>query len=45
MAKQDIKIVGMKEVLRGLDGGETVVAKGSFYLKSILLREEIGDEH
>jgi membrane fusion protein, heavy metal efflux system len=33
------------EVLRGLDGGETVVAKGSFYLKSILLREQIGDEH
>ena len=33
------------EVLEGLDGSETVVAKGSFYLKSILLREEIGDEH
>ncbi|MGH9318908.1 MAG: efflux RND transporter periplasmic adaptor subunit [Vicinamibacteria bacterium] len=33
------------EVLRGLDGSETVVAKGSFYLKSILLREQIGDEH
>jgi cobalt-zinc-cadmium efflux system membrane fusion protein len=33
------------EVLRGLEGGETVVAKGSFYLKSTLLREQIGDEH
>ena len=33
------------EVLRGLNGGETVVAKGSFHLKSILLREQIGDEH
>ncbi|MGH9463953.1 MAG: efflux RND transporter periplasmic adaptor subunit [Vicinamibacteria bacterium] len=33
------------EVLRGLDEGEEVVTKGSFYLKSILLREQIGDEH
>ena len=33
------------EVLRGLDEGEEVVTHGSFYLKSILLREQIGDEH
>jgi cobalt-zinc-cadmium efflux system membrane fusion protein len=33
------------EVLGGVAPGETIVAKGSFYLKSILLREQIGDEH
>jgi cobalt-zinc-cadmium efflux system membrane fusion protein len=33
------------EVLGGLAPGETIVAKGSFYLKSILMREQIGDEH
>jgi cobalt-zinc-cadmium efflux system membrane fusion protein len=33
------------EVLRGLEEGETVVARGSFYLKSMPLREQIGGEH
>ena len=33
------------EVLSGLDPGEAVVADGSFYLKTALLRERIGDEH
>ncbi len=33
------------EVVRGLEASEEVVTKGSFYLKSILLREQIGDEH
>lgn len=33
------------EVLRGVKAGETVVAAGSFYLKTALLRERIGDEH
>lgn len=38
-------IQGTAEVLRGLDGGESVVTKGAFHLKSILLGEEIGEEH
>lgn len=33
------------EVLGGVKPGETVVAAGSFYLKTALLRERIGDEH
>jgi len=33
------------EVLSGIDDGQTVVGKGSFYLKTALLRERIGDEH
>lgn len=33
------------EVLAGLEGDETVVTNGSFYLKSSLLRETIGGEH
>jgi cobalt-zinc-cadmium efflux system membrane fusion protein len=33
------------EVLSGLTDGQTVVGKGSFYLKTALLRERIGDEH
>ena len=33
------------EVVRGLEEGEEVVTRGSFYLKSIVLREQIGDEH
>ena len=33
------------EVLSGLEDGQTVVGKGSFYLKTALLRERIGDEH
>ncbi|MCC6264059.1 MAG: efflux RND transporter periplasmic adaptor subunit [Bryobacterales bacterium] len=32
------------EVLSGLKEGETVVAHGSFYLKAILLRDQIGGE-
>jgi cobalt-zinc-cadmium efflux system membrane fusion protein len=33
------------EILSGLADGEMVVGKGSFYLKTALLRERIGDEH
>jgi multidrug efflux pump subunit AcrA (membrane-fusion protein) len=33
------------EILGGLADGEMVVGKGSFYLKTALLRERIGDEH
>jgi len=33
------------EILGGVEPGETVVAAGSFYLKTALLRERIGDEH
>jgi len=33
------------EVLNGLREGEKVVTAGSFYLKSTLLREQIGGEH
>ena len=33
------------EILSGLADGELVVGKGSFYLKTALLRERIGDEH
>ncbi|MEQ1574707.1 MAG: efflux RND transporter periplasmic adaptor subunit [Vicinamibacterales bacterium] len=33
------------EILGGLDEGQMVVGKGSFYLKTALLRERIGDEH
>ena len=33
------------EVLSGIDDGQTVVGTGSFYLKTALLRERIGDEH
>jgi membrane fusion protein, heavy metal efflux system len=32
------------EIVSGLSAGERVVTKGSFYLKSILLRESIGGE-
>ncbi len=32
------------EVLSGLEEGETVVTHGSFYLKAILLRDQIGGE-
>jgi cobalt-zinc-cadmium efflux system membrane fusion protein len=38
-------IQGTAEVLGGLDGGESVVTKGAFHLKSIVLGEEIGEEH
>ncbi len=33
------------EVLGGLEEGQRVVGKGSFYLKTALLSERIGDEH
>ena len=33
------------EVTQGLTPGQKVVGKGSFYLKTALLREQIGDEH
>lgn len=33
------------EILGGLVDGDMVVGKGSFYLKTALLRERIGDEH
>jgi cobalt-zinc-cadmium efflux system membrane fusion protein len=33
------------EILSGLEDGQMVVGKGSFYLKTALLRERIGDEH
>ncbi|MND09258.1 hypothetical protein D3C83_324400 [compost metagenome] len=32
------------EVLAGLQGGESVVTKGAFHLKSIVLGEQIGEE-
>lgn len=36
---------GLVEILGGLTDGQSVVGKGSFYLKTALLRERIGDEH
>jgi cobalt-zinc-cadmium efflux system membrane fusion protein len=36
---------GWVEVISGLGAGEPVVTKGTFQLKSALLRERIGDEH
>jgi len=33
------------EIRSGLKPGESIVAAGSFYLKTALLRERIGDEH
>lgn len=36
---------GLVEILGGLEEGQMVVGKGSFYLKTALLRERIGDEH
>ena len=33
------------EILGGLDAKQMVVGKGSFYLKTAVLRERIGDEH
>ncbi len=36
---------GLVEILGGLDAGQTVVGKGSFYLKTALLSERIGDAH
>jgi len=35
---------GWLEVLKGVNAGEKVVTKGSFYLKSTLMREQIGGE-
>lgn len=43
---QDGRRVGnVVEILGGLEAGQQVVGKGSFYLKTALLRERIGDEH
>ncbi len=36
---------GYVEILEGLTEGELVVTEGGFYLKSALLREEMGGEH
>ena len=33
------------EIRSGVQAGDTVVGAGSFYLKTALLRERIGDEH
>jgi multidrug efflux pump subunit AcrA (membrane-fusion protein) len=33
------------ELASGVKAGEMVVGAGSFYLKTALLRERIGDEH
>jgi len=38
-------IEGIAEVVAGLEGGEAVVTKGAFHLKSIVLGTEIGEEH
>ena len=35
----------MDDIRAGLQAGDTVVGAGSFYLKTALLRERIGDEH
>ncbi len=37
-------IKGVTEILAGLEGGEAVVTKGAFHLKSIVLGTEIGEE-
>jgi cobalt-zinc-cadmium efflux system membrane fusion protein len=34
-----------REVTSGLDKGDVVATAGTFYLKSLLLKSEIGDEH
>ncbi len=36
---------GWVEIVKGVEEGEKVVVEGGFYLKSIFLRERIGDEH
>jgi multidrug efflux pump subunit AcrA (membrane-fusion protein) len=33
------------EIHSGVQAGDVVVGAGSFYLKTALLRERIGDEH
>jgi cobalt-zinc-cadmium efflux system membrane fusion protein len=38
-------VQGLAEVLSGLTPGEQVVTKGAFHLKSMVLGEEIGEEH
>jgi membrane fusion protein, heavy metal efflux system len=40
-----IRAGALVEIVSGLDEGMTVVGKGSFYLKTALQREHIGDEH
>jgi cobalt-zinc-cadmium efflux system membrane fusion protein len=39
------RAAGLVEILAGVEEGQSVVSKGSFYLKTALLRERIGDEH
>ena len=36
---------GLVEIRSGLKAGEEIVASGSFYLKTALLRERVGDSH
>jgi cobalt-zinc-cadmium efflux system membrane fusion protein len=36
---------GLIEIRSGLKAGEQVVGAGSFYLKTALLRERVGDAH
>ena len=47
--RRDVEVGGtagdVVEIVSGLKPGEQVVAAGSFYLKTALLRERIGDEH
>jgi cobalt-zinc-cadmium efflux system membrane fusion protein len=38
-------IQGVAEVVAGLMGGEAIVTKGAFHLKSVVLGSEIGEEH
>jgi cobalt-zinc-cadmium efflux system membrane fusion protein len=33
------------EVLSGLEPGEQVVTEGGFYLKSLVMKEEMGEGH
>lgn len=48
-ARRDVELgataAGRVEIRSGLEAGEPIVAVGSFYLKTALLRERIGDEH
>jgi cobalt-zinc-cadmium efflux system membrane fusion protein len=37
-------VQGFAEIVAGLEGGESVVTKGAFHLKSIVLGEQIGEE-
>lgn len=39
----DVESNGWTEIIQGVQEGESVVTTGSFYLKSIMLREQIGE--